>query len=155
LGRYLDPRGWLTAAEPPLPEADRAFYAAIRESHSAGLPQPLVTCIMPTYNRRRYVPQAIRYFQRQDFSDSELLILDDGEDRVADLVPADARIRYVPLGRRMILGAKRNHACEMARGQIIVHWDDDDWIAPWRLSYQVEVLQTAGADLCGAVRQLY
>jgi len=155
LGRYLDPRGWLAAVEPPLPLADRAFYAAARESRLGSSPQPFVTCIMPTYNRRQYVPQAIHYFQRQEYQSCELLVLDDGEDRVPDLVPDDVRIRYMPLDKRMVLGAKRNLACEMARGQIIVHWDDDDWIAPWRVLYQVEVLQSTGASLCGAARQLY
>ena len=47
------------------------------------------------------------------------------------------------------IGAKRNIACEEARGEVIVHWDDDDWAAPWRVSYQVSALREAGADLCG------
>ena len=75
---------------------------------------PLVSCIMPTYNRRRYVAQAILYFLRQDYPNRELIILDDGDDRVADLAPSDDRIRYIALDRRMILGAKRNLACELA-----------------------------------------
>ena len=41
---------------------------------------PLVSCVMPTANRRPYVAQAIRYFQRQDYPNKELVILDDGED---------------------------------------------------------------------------
>jgi glycosyltransferase involved in cell wall biosynthesis len=160
LGRYLDPHGWLPSGEPLLPDRDRAFYEAMRRrfsstSGTATLAQPLVTCIMPTYNRRHYVPQAIRYFLRQDYPNRELLILDDGDERVADLVPNDARLRYVALPVRMILGAKRNRACELAAGEIIAHWDDDDWMAPHRLSYQVRTLREAGADLCGAPRQLY
>ena len=50
-------------------------------------PMPLVSCIMPTYNRRPFVPKAIEYFLRQDYPNRELIILDDGDDRVADLVP--------------------------------------------------------------------
>ena len=34
----------------------------------------------------------------------------------------------------------------MARGQIIAHWDDDDWSAPWRLGYQVAALERMGAN---------
>jgi hypothetical protein len=37
-------------------------------------------------------------------------------------------------------GEKRNRAAAEARGEIIVHWDDDDWSARWRLRYQVEEL---------------
>jgi hypothetical protein len=116
---------------------------------------PLVSCIMPTYNRRAYVPQAIRYFLRQDYPNSELIILDDGTSTVADLIPPDHRIRYIRLDKRMILGAKRNMACELAQGSLIAHWDDDDWIAPHRLRSQVELLESQHADLCGASRQLY
>src|SRR5262249_4400937 len=47
------------------------------------------------------------------------------------------------------IGAKRNLACEEARGGIILHWDDDDWHAPRRISYQVASLLEQQADLCG------
>ena len=157
LGRYLDPAGWQRTAEPPFPATDRAFYAAMHapgtEHNAQGLPR--VSCIMPTFNRRHYVPQAIAYFLRQDYPNRELLILDDGEEAVADLAPADPRIRYVRLSTRLLLGTKRNRACELAQGELIAHWDDDDWMAPHRLSRQVRALLAAGADLCGAPRQIY
>ena len=75
-----------------------------------------VSCIMPTRNRRRFVGQSIWYFLRQDYAHRELIILDDGEDAVADLVPNMTRIRYVRLDRRLSLGAKRNLGCELSRG---------------------------------------
>jgi glycosyltransferase involved in cell wall biosynthesis len=114
---------------------------------------PLVSCIMPTYNRRQFVGQAIWYFLRQDYTPRELLILDDGEDVIDDLVPDDPRIHYVRLDGRRSLGAKRNLACEISRGELICYWDDDDWMAPQRLSLQVAALLESGADVCGA-RQL-
>ncbi len=115
----------------------------------------LVSCIMPTADRRHFVPEAIRLFLTQDHGEKELVILDDGADAVADLVPADPRIRYMRETQRAPVGAKRNRACEVAHGEIIVHWDDDDWYAPWRLSYQVSALQDAGADINGLDRVLY
>jgi glycosyltransferase involved in cell wall biosynthesis len=151
-GRFLDPAGWRELPEPSLPPSDRAFYAR----HSVAAPgTPLVSCVMPTRNRRPWVAQAIRYFLRQDYPERELLILDDGEDHVPDLVPDDPRIRYVALDRPMILGEKRNRACELARGAIIAHWDDDDWHAPHRLSYQVAELEGRGAEMCGPNRVLF
>src|SRR5262245_59277896 len=109
---------------------------------------------MPTANRRRFVPDAIRMFLAQDYPDKELVILDDGDVSVADLVPAHPQLRYLR-GRREPLGLKRNHACEKARGDIIVHWDDDDWYAPGRLTYQVGELVASGADVCGLDRVLF
>lgn len=46
---------------------------------------------MPTANRRRFVPAAIRMFLAQDYEDKELLIVDDGSDTVSDLVIARSR----------------------------------------------------------------
>src|SRR5262245_60087994 len=113
---------------------------------------PLISCIMPTFNRRLFVPQAIRYFLRQDYPQKELIVIDDGTDPVGDLMPEDDRIRYIRLPQRRALGAKRNLACEQAHGEIIVHWDDDDWSASWRVSYQVEQLFAQQADIVGLDR---
>jgi glycosyltransferase involved in cell wall biosynthesis len=116
---------------------------------------PLVSCIMPTKDRRPFARRAIELFQRQDYPNRELVIVDDGKDRIADLVGGDDRIRYVPLDRRLTLGAKRNLACQHARGSLIAHWDDDDWHAPRRLSYQVTGMLDTGADLAGTDRLLF
>jgi glycosyltransferase involved in cell wall biosynthesis len=149
------PAGWRPVAEPELPAADRAFYA--RRATTAVPPSagdPLVSCIMPTYDRRPFVAQAVEYFLRQEHPAKELVVVDDGPEPVADLLPEDRRIVYRRLERRTVLGAKRNLACDLARGHVIVHWDDDDWSAPHRLATQLAALAD-GADLCGARSLLY
>lgn len=110
---------------------------------------------MPTRNRRRFVAQSIWYFLRQDYQHKELIILDDGEDSVADLIPNDERIRYVRLERPLSLGAKRNLGCELSGGELIAHWDDDDWSAAHRLSMQVRELLQSGTDICGTRELLH
>jgi len=115
----------------------------------------LVSCIMPTCNRRRFVPQAIQYFLRQDYPNKELIILDDGSEPVHDLVPKADNIRYYRLEQKTTLGAKLNLACQYANGSIIANWDDHDWYAPWRLSYQVEALHQPGIEVCGINQLLY
>lgn len=111
--------------------------------------RPFVSCIMPTYNRRGFVPKAVEYFLRQDYPNRELVVLDDGDDRVADLIPDDPSVRYVALPERLRLGTKRNTAVEASRGEIIIHWDDDDWMDPARISTQVSALLAEDADICG------
>ena len=101
------------------------------------------------------MPQAIRYFLAQNYPEKELLIIDDGPLPIADLVPRDSRVRYFHRTSPQPVGCKRNFACEQATGEIIVHWDDDDWNAPWRLSYQVEQLLTTNANVCGLARVLF
>jgi glycosyltransferase involved in cell wall biosynthesis len=117
--------------------------------------EPLVTCVMPTFNRRRFVAHAIGCFLRQDYPSLELLVLDDGSEAVADLMPDDGRVRYVQTARRQEIGAKRNTACELAAGDVIVHWDDDDWSADSRVRQQVRALVGNGADVCGLSRILF
>jgi glycosyltransferase involved in cell wall biosynthesis len=118
--------------------------------------EPLVSCVMPTTARRRlFVPQAVRYFQRQDYANKELLIVDDGAESVAELVPDDPQVRYVRLTGRRTLGAKRNLSVEAARGDLIMHWDDDDWASPRRITYQVEALLQADAEACGLRQMLF
>ena len=147
--------GWEPAPEPDLPPEARAFYA----TRSENAPQPsaaaLVSCVMPTFDRRVFVPQAVRYFLRQDYPAKELIIVDDGPEPVRDLLPADPRIVYHRLESRMVLGAKRNLACELAHGPVIVHWDDDDWASPERVSVQVAALTTGDAEICGTASLLY
>jgi len=117
--------------------------------------QPLVTCIMPTANRQRYLPLAIDYFLKQDYPNAELVILDDGLESSASLIPDHESIHYFysePIGT---IGIKRNAACEKANGEIIMHWDDDDWYAPDWISKQVNSLLTSGADITGLNRVIF
>ena len=110
---------------------------------------------MPTADRRRFVPEAIRLFLAQDYAAKELIILDDGADVVKDLVPDDPRIRYLRGTRRESVGAKRNRLCSEAKGELIAHWDDDDWHAPSRLSRQAAEIIGGHADVCGLDRVLF
>lgn len=124
--------------------------------HLAELKNPLlVSCIMPTYNRRLFVHKAIEYFLRQDYPKRELVIVDDGEDSIRDLVPNDSCIRYICNNNKSPVGAKRNLACKEANGKIILHWDDDDWMAHWRISYQVKALLKEHADICGLEKIIF
>jgi glycosyltransferase involved in cell wall biosynthesis len=154
-GEHVDRTGWHPAGGAAFPAQDQRFYAERARRVPDGPGPRLVSCIMPTADRRTWVARALEYFARQDYANRELIVLDDGEDRVGDVMPDDPRVRYVPLEHRLVLGEKRNRACELARGDIVVHWDDDDWQAPHRLSYQVAELERHGAALCGTNRVLY
>ncbi|HME35242.1 MAG TPA: glycosyltransferase [Candidatus Sulfotelmatobacter sp.] len=112
---------------------------------------PLVSCIMPTYNRRPFIPLSLSCFQAQTYPNRELIVVDDGADPVADLLQGDPQVRHIRLDRRLSIGAKRNIACEQARGLFIAHWDDDDWYAPQRLAAQLQPLLTDTHDLTGLI----
>ncbi|HXI42055.1 MAG TPA: glycosyltransferase family A protein [Bryobacteraceae bacterium] len=113
---------------------------------------PLVTCMMLTRNRREWLPRAIACYQAQTYANRELLIVMDGED-VRDVIPADTdhsiSVHYLSGAPPMPIGAKRNFACGEARGEIIAHFDDDDFSAPGRLEDQVQRLLETGKSVTG------
>lgn len=116
---------------------------------------PLVSCVMPTYNRRKFIPNAIRYFQRQDYPNKELIVVDDGSDCIRDLIPENQSIKYIRLENKITLGEKLNIACINSSGSLIANWDDDDWYAPRRLKYQVNELKENNTKVCGINNLLY
>jgi hypothetical protein len=113
---------------------------------------PVVSCIMPTADRAEFVPQAIACFLAQDFDSRELVVLDSGAQSIKHLLPDDPRIRYARIAAGPKLGELRNQACELARGTIIVHWDDDDWYPSDRISRQMARLGDGNVELCATSR---
>lgn len=114
----------------------------------------LVSCILPTRDRREYIPAAIACFQAQAYPLKELVIVDNG-DPIHDLVPRAHNITYIHAGEeRLLVGAMRNLACQYARGEAICHWDDDDWSHPQRLREQAKLLIGSSASMVG-YRSMY
>jgi glycosyltransferase involved in cell wall biosynthesis len=109
---------------------------------------PKVSLVMPTWNRSKYVPTAIRCFMQQTYpSVIELIIVDDGTERLS--YPADDRIRHIHLDERTPTGTKRNIGAEAATGDIIASLDDDDFSSPHRLQDQVQRLMKTGKSVTG------
>lgn len=176
-GQYLDPEGWRLAKPPAKLESALASYQEIvgasRGKHSAatlnerssvaGLKtspvpapsSPLVSCIMPTFNRHHFIPHAIEQFLAQDYVNRELIILDDSDTDPEHLVRDHPSIRFHRSDVRKTLGEKRNAACNLARGEFIAHWDDDDWMAPSWLSSQIALLTSENADISGIAQPLF
>lgn len=110
---------------------------------------PLITCIMPTANRVDFVISSIKLFLNQNYPNKELMIIDDGENSISGVIPENPQIRYFYFNPKNTIGTKRNWACERANGELITHWDDDDWYAEDWLSYQVYALLNSEADIAG------
>jgi glycosyltransferase involved in cell wall biosynthesis len=103
----------------------------------------LVSCVMPTYNRREFIPLAIRSYLHQDWPEKELIVVADGED-VTDLFVGVPNVTYLFRDEHESLGRKKNLGNEFASGEIIAHWDDDDWSGPGRLTDQVNRILESG-----------
>jgi hypothetical protein len=158
--RFLEQAGSLVLLQKvasALPRQDEPWAAAHVGGSAALLADaPLVSCIMATANRPELVPKAVEYFQRQEYPSLELVIVDNGREPVDQVIPDDPRIRYVRPAKALTLAATHNLACELASGEIICHWDDDDWMAAWRVSYQVQDLLRGGEEtICGLSTLLF
>jgi glycosyl transferase family 2 len=121
--------------------------------------QPLVSCIMPTRNRREWVKQAIARFQQQTYENRELVIADDSERGLAPegFPYFDEKIRYhcfYPNAFKT-LGEKRNFCIRVSMGSLIMHWDDDDFHGANRIAFQVRALLNSKADICGLKSLIY
>lgn len=110
----------------------------------------LVSCIMPTYNRCDLIRVALQSYSLQDWPDKELVVIDDGSDSVGDLVKDWVpNAVYISIAEKQIIGTKRNLACEAARGELICHFDDDDWSAAGRIRDQVTRLLDSRKQMTG------
>jgi glycosyltransferase involved in cell wall biosynthesis len=117
--------------------------------------RPLVSCIMPTFNRPHFVAQAIRLFMRQTWEHAELLIFDDSPKGARAEVPKHPRIKLFRLEEPTPMWAKHNLGLDAAQGEVLAHWDDDDWQSPLRLIREVEAIVLEGFDICGLTFDLF
>ncbi len=101
--------------------------------------KPIVTVIIPTYNRGWIVGEAIDSVLRQDFSDYELIVVDDGsDDHTPEILAAyGERITVLRQSNRGV-SAARNRGIAEAAGRLIAFLDSDDFWLPQKLSTQVK-----------------
>lgn len=102
---------------------------------------PLVSIVMPLYNKRPYVKRAIDSIQRQTFSDWELIIVDDGstDGSVSEIPRNDTRIRLFHQENKGP-GAARNVGTGMALGEFVTFIDADDYYYPHKLEEEMTLL---------------
>jgi len=100
---------------------------------------PLVSVIIPTYNRAWTLKKAIESVLEQDYKNFELIVVDDGstddtEALVSEYAKAVKFVQQPNLG----VSAARNRGISIASGALITFLDSDDYWEPQKLSAQVE-----------------
>ncbi len=104
---------------------------------------PLVSIIIPTYNCRRWLGQAIDSALAQTYPHCEIIVVDDGStDGTGEWVQRQYkdRIRYV-WQKNSGRGAARNHGLEMAQGEYVQFLDADDMISLHKIAAHVKFLE--------------
>jgi glycosyltransferase involved in cell wall biosynthesis len=132
---------------------------ASKEASKALLPR--VSICTPTFNRRPFFKGAIHNVLSQDYPHDKIewIIVDDGMDKVGDLVQHIPFVKYVSVDQKMTLGQKRNFMHEQCTFKeddaIIVYLDDDDYYPPMRVSHSVEMLTKHKEALCAGSSAMY
>lgn len=118
---------------------------------------PMVSICTPTFNRRPFVPAMIRCFETQTYPKDrmEWIIIDDGTDKIEELVTQIPQVKYFKYADKMTLGKKRNLLNEKASGDILVYMDDDDYYPPDRVSHAVETLMKSPKALCAGSSAMF
>lgn len=136
----------------------REFHPSVPDSSPVGVPdyveslhqaevgmEPLVSVIVPTFNRPDTLRQALVSILQQTFTDYEIIVINDGGQEVGHIVEAlnqKKNINYVRHGRNRGLAAARNSGIGVARGKYIAYLDDDDRYGPQHLAILVEHLES-------------
>jgi len=110
---------------------------------------PLVSVLVPTFNRRRYLKEALAGLIGQTYGRFEAIVVNDGGEPVADVVERFADPRLALIERRETRGkaASLNEALEHASGKYVAYLDDDLYY-PQHLARLVGAME--GDPDCGA-----
>ena len=110
--------------------------------------EPLVSVIIPTYNRSGLICTAIDSVIAQTYASTEIIVVDDGstDDTRSVLQRYGDRIRLLSQ-ENSGPAAARNKGIAAARGEYIAFLDSDDYWLPEKLTRQIEALEKAGPSV--------
>jgi glycosyltransferase involved in cell wall biosynthesis len=105
---------------------------------------PLISVLVPTFNRRRYLREALDSLLGQTYAHFEAFVVNDGGEPVADLVASLNDPRLIMIDRRENRGKafSLNQALQHARGKYVAYLDDDDRYYPHHLATLVGALES-------------
>lgn len=124
--------------------------------------EPQVTIIMATYNRSHLIGESLEAIINQTFNDWECLVIDDGsnddtEKVVADFMLRDTQIKYYkrPLKYKKGLPGCRNYGLDLAKGEYVIYFDDDDIAHPDNLKICVAELKNENISYCRYLKDVF
>ena len=102
----------------------------------------LVSVLTTTYNNIDRLEQSILSLRQQSYAHIEIIIIDDAstdgtDQRVAQWMEEDARIRYIRLPRNVGTFAAKTLGLMAAQGEFVTCQDSDDWAHPRKIEYQL------------------
>ncbi len=110
--------------------------------------RPFVSIITPTYGREDFISAITDCVRAQTYEEIEWLVLDDSEHPSAELCNNSwNKLKYIHSTDRLSIGEKRNRLLDMASGDVILHFDDDDYYGCDYVMRAVQRLQKNQSDI--------
>lgn len=97
--------------------------------------------------RQALANAAVCCFTRQTYTDSELVIINDGVPLFTATPPQRIREVRILRSKHTTLGDLRNVGLAESRGDLLIQWDDDDWHHPRRIELQAQAWSKGAAVL--------
>ena len=111
---------------------------------------PLVSIIIPTFNREKELERALNSVFSQTYTNWEICIVDNNSsDNSIELINSynDSRIKIYMIENNGIIGASRNLGIENAKGKYLAFLDSDDWWSSKKLEISVKILEQGEVSL--------
>ena len=112
---------------------------------------PQISIIIPMYNAEKYIKECIESILRQEYTDFEVIIVNDGSTDNSGLIVKsiagdDRRLHYLEQQNTGVCGA-RNAGLDAASGELIFFMDADDWLEPDSLDVLYSEYQRTNSDM--------
>lgn len=114
---------------------------------------PLITVIIPAYNRPNYLRMCLDSVKRQRISDIEVIVGDDGSDKDVKFVAEESGAIFVTGEHVGHPSVARNRALSKAKGRYLVFVDDDDMLVPGSILSRLQYINE-NCFVCGAAAEL-
>lgn len=117
--------------------------------------QPIVSVVIPTYNRASTIERSVRSVLRQSFTDLEVIVVDDcSTDATESIIRSikDNKIRYKKLKKNMGGNYARNFGVSLAKGKYIAFQDSDDEWDSEKIEKQIEAIKDADYCFCRFIK---
>jgi len=111
---------------------------------------PKISVIIPTFNRPKLLKRSIQSVLEQSFQDFEIIVIDDGLEKRADVVIReinDNRIIYIKHEENKGASRSRNDGIKIAKGEYTTFLDDDDEYYPKKLEKQLQIIKENFDDI--------
>jgi glycosyltransferase involved in cell wall biosynthesis len=123
---------------------------------------PKVTIIMATYNRAHFIVETLQSIQNQSFTNWECLIIDDGgtdntKEVIFSILEQEPRFHFLPRPDLYLKGLPgcRNYGLDLAKGEYVIFFDDDDIVHPLNLELCVLELEDVNVSFCRYIRNVF